>query len=109
MNKRERETACAMVAAWEWTQGGSSSEAAALSRCAREVISGLQLPADDMRFARAWEIYRLASRDTEDDALFDAIVDRAEADYDGLIELIEQVGFDGLRDALPTPPHGEEG
>ena len=60
MNKRDRETLCALVARWEWQQGGSMSEAGAYGRCARNIIEDMGLTAEDLAVHRAYEIFRMS-------------------------------------------------
>lgn len=100
MNKRERMAAASMVAEWEWSTNGSASEAAAMSNCAREVIRVLDLPDEDVQFARTYRIFQNMA-DTENDELFDALDDMIEqCGYEAVVDEVEANGFVGLHQRL---------
>ena len=104
MNKRERDAVCALLAAWEWEQGGSSSEASARSRCAAEIKAALNITEDDMQWARTWEIAGLCGI-REDDQKMDALCDLIGAEgYEAVCDQIEEEGVLVFRGTLlPSP------
>lgn len=100
MNKKERNALCSTIAAWEWQQGGSVSEASAYGRCARNIIEAMNITPEDLAFHRAYEIFRMTKAEGEDDDYLDALCDLVEADYSALIDMIESVKLRDLRNEV---------
>lgn len=101
MNKRDKRALAALAAKWEWPAkvGCSVSEAMAMSACRSDILACFKLDAEELNFARAWEIATRAGIE-DDDRLFDELCGRIESDYTTLVDLVEEIGFSGLRKAL---------
>ncbi|MBS3648794.1 hypothetical protein KEU06_09270 [Pseudaminobacter sp. 19-2017] len=96
MNRKDRTIAAGLAARWEWGSTSSGPEAAAKYACAKDLIEELAIPAEDLSFARAWEIAeRMQIKD--DEALMDVLNDMVDDDYKAVVDMIEDFGFDGLK------------
>lgn len=87
MNKKEKLAVCELVAGWEFSVGGSSSEAAARYSCSNDIREALGITDEDMAFSRMWEIAKLVG-DTSDE-FTDLLIDAVEADYQAVIDAFE--------------------
>jgi len=106
MNKKEKLAVCELLAGWEFTQGGSASEAAARYSCSDDLRRTLEITAEDMAFHRMWEIAKSVGDTSEEftDLLFDAV----EADYEAVIDAFEE-GADELRAHVASASTGGDG
>ncbi|PZU23947.1 MAG: hypothetical protein DI589_06730 [Shinella sp.] len=104
MNKRERAELINQIAQWEWKQGGSSSEAAAVTDCIASLCQIFELSDDDLLFDRVWEMGRavcLRNGEEMSEEWFDALNDLV--DEYGLkeaINLLEEDGWGGFHDRV---------
>jgi hypothetical protein len=92
MNKKDIHSLCIILASWEFRQGGSQSEAAALSGCISELRETFDITDEQLSAYRALEICRHVGDDS--DELFDAVCDMIDDDYQGLLDAIDDArGF----------------
>jgi hypothetical protein len=87
MNKKDIDQLCTILVSWEFRQGGSQSEAAALSGCIRELRSTFGITDENLSAYRALEICSHVGDDS--DELFDAVCDMIDEDYQGLLDVID--------------------
>lgn len=71
MNRREKKDLCELIASREWSQGGSSSEAAATGMFSRDLLELFKIKDDDrvLLEARCWEIMQIVRHKREGNAL----------------------------------------
>lgn len=101
MNKKDIAALAEMLVRWEFRQGGSSSEAATLTRCIEELREAFHITDEQLSVDRAFMICRLAG--DESDEFFDAVCDLVDADYQGLVDKIDE---DGGFDVVKTLVYG---
>lgn len=89
MNKKEKFALCAMIVRWEFTTGGSSSEAAARSLCAEDVIDEMGLTDDDLLIHRVYEMAGIMGLDKDNSDVMDRLYEMVEEDYRGTIDQFE--------------------
>lgn len=89
MKRGEKFVLCGLIAAWEWQQGGSTSEAAAYGRCASSLAQavGVTDTDADLAFCRAWEVAGLFG-DRSDDMVY-ALQDAFEDDTPKVTSLVD--------------------
>jgi hypothetical protein len=104
MNKKERAELLNQIAQWEWQQGGSSSEAAAVTSCIEALCRIFNITSDDLLFDRTWEMGRtvcLRNGEEMTEEWFDALNDVVdEQGYQQTIDLLEEDGWGGFHDRV---------
>jgi hypothetical protein len=114
MNRREKKELCELIAGREWSQGGSSSEAAATGMFARELLEIFNLKDDDpvLREARCWEIMQSVRYKREGNAVSKNYsqtspwvpelvdVEYAVAFWAMICDDYEELGYEGLVDKI---------
>lgn len=77
LNKSEKIAVVSMVARWEFMQGGSTAEAGAFGRAAREVIDLFKFSDDDLEFDRQYECFKTLQKSgmPDNDHCFDNLID----------------------------------
>lgn len=104
MNKREKAELISLIAQWEWYQGGSTSEAAAMNNCIAALRSIFNLTDDDLHFERVWEMGKAVSDrngGSMSEEWFDAFFDFVEKHgYQEAIDMLESDGWGGFHDRI---------
>ena len=104
MNRKEREAAAFLAARWEWSQGGSASEATAFGACARDLCETLGLTEADMSFPRTYTVWHDLLR-SDDDSFLDELGDYYDQNgSSAFIDLIGNLDEQAIRRTLAT--HG---
>ena len=87
MNKKEKASICALIATWEFQQGGSASEAATRCSCAMEIKTIFNVTESDLASDRCWEIAKLVSNTS--DEFMDRLSDAIDLDYEAVLDALD--------------------
>ena len=106
MNKKDREKIAFIIAEYEWTQWGGSAASTGSNSVIRTLREEFEITKEELAFPRAFVLAGYV-RVQDNDELFDLLLQKVEESYEGVINAVEELGFENFRESLEKEVNDE--